>query len=49
MAKRLTSMTINTDLIDKCDKDAVKQKRSRSFIVEQILDKHYNSKKLNHE
>ena len=43
--KKPVSWTIDEEIIDKIEKEGNEQKRSSSFIVNEILIKHFNNKR----
>lgn len=45
MKKIQKSLIIDEDLVEKFKKDAEKEDRSESFIVNEILKKHYKKEK----
>jgi len=45
MVKRIFSLYIENELVKKIDKESKKQRRSRNFIIEEILNIYFKKKK----
>jgi predicted transcriptional regulator len=44
MAKKHVTLRMSDELVEKLEADAKEQRRSRNFIIEEILLKHYTNR-----